>query len=99
MDARGILALFIGVALPALHARQFIRVRHLFYIAVAAGAVQGGVGRCLQGRSIEARGHARLPFPYTRARIMASGAILGLGRRLLPAQPGGQRHHGQSQAK
>jgi hypothetical protein len=44
MDAGGILALFVGVALPALHARQLIRVRNLFHIAVAAGAVQSGVG-------------------------------------------------------
>jgi hypothetical protein len=98
MDAGDVLSLFLTVALAALHASQFVRVRHLFHVAVAGRTFDSGVRRGLQGRRMDTRGHAGLPLPYTRSGIVACGTILGTrGLRLLSAQTGGQSHQGQSQ--
>jgi hypothetical protein len=92
VDAAGILALLIRVALAAVDAGQLFRMRHFFDVAVAGHALQGGMRGRFQGGRIESRRHSGLAFPGTRAGIMAAGTVLGTRlRRLLAAEAGGQQ--------
>jgi hypothetical protein len=73
---------------------------HLFDIAVACDALEGGMGRRFQRSRVEARGCSGLALPDTRAGIMAAGAVLGMQLGRLPAaEAGGQEGRNGSEPK
>lgn len=91
VNAGGILALFLAVALAAVDGRHFFRMRQFLDAAVAGNAIDAGVGRSFQGGRMEAWRHSGLALPNLRAGIMAAGALLGTRcRRLLAVETGGQ---------
>ena len=91
MDTAAILAAFFTVAQATVHRDQFFRMRHLFDIAVACDALEGGMGGRFQRGGVESGGYTGLALPDTRAGIMAAGAVFGMQlRRLLAVEAGAQ---------
>jgi len=77
MDAGAVLALFSIVAEAAVDAGQLFRMRHFFDVTVTSHAFQSGMRGRFQGGQVKARGRSGLPFPDTRAGIMATCTVIG----------------------
>ena len=91
MDTAAILALLLTVAQAAIDRSQLFRMRHLFDIAVARDAFNGGMGGRFQGARVETRRYACLALSGSRGGSMAAGTVVGMQLcRLLAAKAGGQ---------
>jgi len=105
VKAGGVLLLLGGVTGAAGDRREFLRVRYLFYIGVAGGAVDPVVRGCLQGRGIVSGGHAGLAAAGARSGIVAPSAVFSFKRWgfgcwwLLGGERGGEGQGGRREAK
>ena len=76
VHAGRILGLLVAVAQAAIHRGEFFGMRNFLDVAMAGGAFQVGVGRCLEGGRVEGRRHSGLPLAGARTGIVATGAVL-----------------------
>jgi len=92
VNAAAVLGLLVAVAGAALHLGQLLRVWNFFNVAVAIGALESGVGGCLQSGSIEAGRNSRFPLAGSRTGVVATGAIVRMQLRDLLCREAARDH-------